>query len=171
MMQTSITRKRSRRAQRSSWKSRTRITAGGATPVATPKVTSGTSVLTILGPPPNKPLKLTAEQLSATDPRLRSGFAGVGRHGINAALSSELRFWIGYAGIAIFAWTAFLVWGSRRPGERKFVAIPTVGVVLGFVIAEIVGIFQGTVSAINMAPLLAMQLILIALLLIGYRRA
>ncbi len=92
-------------------------------------------------------------------------------YGTNAALSPELRFWIVYAGIPIFAWTAFLIWGSRRPGERKFVAIPTVCVVLGFVIAEIVGIFQGAVSAINMAPLLAMQFILIALLLTGYRRA
>ena len=29
--------------------------------------------------PPNKPLKLTAEQVSAIDPRCRSGFPGVGR--------------------------------------------------------------------------------------------
>jgi len=92
-------------------------------------------------------------------------------YGTGEALSPELRFWIVYAGVPIFAWTAFLIWGSRRPGERKFVAIPTVGVALGFIIAEIVGILRGTVSAINMAPLLAMQLIMTAMLLTGYRRA
>ena len=92
-------------------------------------------------------------------------------YGIDTALSPELRFWVVYAGIPIFAWTGFLIWGSRRPGERNFVAIPTVCVALGFVIAEVVGILFDIFSAINMAPLLAMQLILIALLLTGYRKA
>jgi hypothetical protein len=59
----------------------------------------------------------------------------------------------------------------RQLEERKFIAIATVFVVLGFVITQIVGIIFGTVSAINMVPLFAMQFILIALLLIGYRKA
>jgi hypothetical protein len=44
-------------------------------------------------------------------------------------------------------------------------------VVLGFVIAQIVGILFGTVSVVNMVPLFAMQFVLITLLLIGYRKA
>jgi hypothetical protein len=92
-------------------------------------------------------------------------------YGINIVVSPEIRFWMAYAGIAIFTWTAFLIWGLRQLEERKFIAIATAFVVLGFVITQIVGIFFGTVSAINMVPLLAMQFILIALLLIGYRKA
>jgi len=91
-------------------------------------------------------------------------------YGINIKPSPESRFWMAYAGIPIFVWTAFLVWGSRRLRERKFVAISTAFVVLGFVIAQIVGVLLGTVSAVNMLPLFAMQLILIALFLTGYRK-
>jgi len=76
-----------------------------------------------------------------------------------------------YAGIAIFKWTAFLVWGLRQLRERKFIAIATAAVVLGFVCAQIVGIFSGIVSVINMVPLFVMQSVLIALLLIGYYKA
>ena len=92
-------------------------------------------------------------------------------YGINIVLSPEIRFWMAYAGVAIFTWTAFLIWGMRKLEERKFIAIVTVFVVLGFVITQIVGIFWGIVSAINMVPLFAMQFVLIALLLTGYRKA
>ncbi len=92
-------------------------------------------------------------------------------YGINIVLSSEVRFWMAYAGIAIFTWSAFLIWGLRQLEERKFIALASAFVVLGFVIAQIVGIFFGTVSAINMVPLFAMQFILISLFLIGYFKA
>ena len=32
-------------------------------------------------------------------------------YGINIELSPAVRFWMAYAGIAIFSWTAFLIWG------------------------------------------------------------
>ncbi len=92
-------------------------------------------------------------------------------YGINIVLSPVIRFWMAYAGIAIFTWTAFLIWGLRQLKERKFIALATALVVLGFVIAQIVGILFGTVSVVNMVPLFAMQFVLIALLLIGYRNA
>ncbi len=92
-------------------------------------------------------------------------------YGINIVLSSEVRFWMAYAGIAIFTWSAFLIWGLRQLKERKFIALATALVVLGFVITQIVGILFGTVSVVNMVPLFAMQFVLIALLLIGYRNA
>ncbi len=92
-------------------------------------------------------------------------------YGINIVLSPETRFWIAYAGVPIFTWTAFLIWGLRQIEERKFIAIATAFVVLGFVIAQIMGISGGTVSATYMVPLLAVQFILMALLLIGYRKA
>ncbi len=92
-------------------------------------------------------------------------------YGINIVLSPEIRFWMSYAGIAIFTWTAFLIWGLRQLEERKFIAIVTAVVVLGFVITQIAGIVFGIVSPINMVPLFGMQFILIALFLIGYRKA
>ena len=94
-------------------------------------------------------------------------------YGINTELSPVLRFWMAYAGAAILSWTAFLVWGLGQLEERKFIALATVFVVLGFFIIEIIGIIFGTVSTINMVivALLAMQLVLVALLLVGYRKA
>ena len=92
-------------------------------------------------------------------------------YGINTELSPAVRFWMVYAGVAIFSWTAFLIWGLRQLEERKFVALATVIVVLGFAIVEIVGIIFGTVSAINMVALLAVQVVLVGLLLVGYCKA
>jgi hypothetical protein len=92
-------------------------------------------------------------------------------YGINIVLSSEIRFWMAYAGTAIFTWTAFLIWGLMQLKERKFIALVTALVVLGLGITQIAGIFFGAVPAVNMAPLFAMQLILIAFLLIGYCKA
>jgi hypothetical protein len=92
-------------------------------------------------------------------------------YGFNITQSPEVRFWVAYAGVPILAWTAFFIWGLRRPGERKFVAVPTILVVLCFVMVQIAGIFNGTLPTVNMLPLLAMQLVLVALFLMGYRRA
>ena len=91
-------------------------------------------------------------------------------YGINIVLSPEIRFWMAYAGVAIFTWTAFLIWGLRKIEERMFIAIVTAFVVLGFVITQIGGIFFGIVSVVIMVPLLAVQFVLITLLLIGYRK-
>lgn len=92
-------------------------------------------------------------------------------YGINIVLSPVFRFWMAYAGIAIFTWTAFLIWGLRQLKERKFIALATALVILGFVITQIVGILFDIVSVVNIVPLFAMQFVLIALLLIGYRNA
>ena len=76
-----------------------------------------------------------------------------------------------YAGIVILTWTAFLIWGLMQLKERKFIAIITVLVIIGLVIVQIMGIFIGAVPAVNMVPLFAMQIILLALFLIGYSKA
>ena len=76
-----------------------------------------------------------------------------------------------YAGIAIFSWTAFLIWGLGQLKERKFIALATVFVIVGFIIVQIAGIIFGTFSVVNMVPLFAMQLILVTLLLVGYCKA
>jgi len=92
-------------------------------------------------------------------------------YGINIVLLPEIRFWMAYAGIVIFIWTAFLIWGLMKLEERKFIALITVLVVLGLVSIQTLGIFWGGVNLVNMVPLFAMQFVLITLLLIGYRKA
>ena len=92
-------------------------------------------------------------------------------YGVNIELSPPVRFWMAYAGVAIFSRTAFLIWGLGQLEERKFIALATVFVIVGFFIAQIVGIIFGTISVVNMVPLFAMQLVLVALFLAGYCRA
>jgi len=89
-------------------------------------------------------------------------------YGINIELSPAVRFWMAYAGIAIFSWTGFLIWGLGQLKERKFIALATVFIIFGFVSVQIAGVIVGTVSIVNMVLLFALQLILAALLLVGY---
>jgi len=92
-------------------------------------------------------------------------------YGNDAVLSPDIRFWMAYAGIAIFTWTGFLVWGMKQLKERKSIALVTAFVVTGFMIVQSVGLFYGIGLAVNMIPLFVMQFILIALFLVGYAKA
>lgn len=56
-------------------------------------------------------------------------------YGIQMALSLQIQFWMAYAGCVIFSWTALLLWGRRKPGERKFIALATVFPVLVFIVS------------------------------------
>ncbi len=92
-------------------------------------------------------------------------------YGIQVELSSTIRFWMAYAGLVIFLWTALLLWGRRKPQERKFIALVTVFVVLGFVIIQICGVLFQVVPLLNMIPLFIMQSILIFFFVYGYYKA
>ncbi len=89
-------------------------------------------------------------------------------YGIQAVLSPTIRFLTAYAGIPILIWTAFLLWGRRKPQERKFIALVTVFVVLGFMIIQIFGILLQVIPLLNMIPLFILQSILIFFLGYGY---
>jgi hypothetical protein len=91
-------------------------------------------------------------------------------YGIQVELSSTIRFWMAYAGLVIFLWTAFLLWGRRKPQERKFIALVTVFAVLGLVIIQICGILFQVVPLLNMIPLFIMQSILIFFFVYGYHK-
>ncbi len=66
-------------------------------------------------------------------------------YGFDEALSSVTRFWMAYAGVAIFTWTAFLVWAYQDLKGRKFVSLVTAFVVVGFVVAQIAAILFSVV--------------------------
>ena len=92
-------------------------------------------------------------------------------YGINTPLSPTIRFWMAYAGLIIFLWTALLLWGMRKPKERKFIELVTAFVVLGFVVIQICGILFRVVPLLNMMPLFLMQFILIFFFVYGYYKA
>jgi hypothetical protein len=91
--------------------------------------------------------------------------------GFSESLSPILRFWMAYSGIAIFTWTAFLIWAYQDLAERKFVSLVTAFVVIGFVVAQIAAILFNVVPFLNMVPLLVLQASLIFAFVLGYIRA
>ena len=63
----------------------------------------------------------------------------------------------------MLGWTLLLVWASRRPLERRVVALLTVLVVGGIVVSEIVGAAAGVVDAWRVVPTWCLQAILLIL--------
>ncbi len=92
-------------------------------------------------------------------------------YGIDTTLSPTIRFWMAYAGIVIFLWTAFLLWGWKQPHERKFIALVTVCVVFGLVLIQFGGVLFGVVPLTNMIPLFLLQFVLMFFLGYGYYKA
>ncbi|MGD9202814.1 MAG: hypothetical protein PVI26_14740 [Chitinispirillia bacterium] len=89
-------------------------------------------------------------------------------YGFQTELSPTIRFWIAYPGSIIFFWTALLIWGMRKPQERKFIALITILIVFGFMLIQICGILFQVVPFLNMVWLLIIQLLLISILGYGY---
>lgn len=71
--------------------------------------------------------------------------------------TTPFRFAMGYAASLMLAWTALLVWASRRPLERAFVAPLTVLVIYGLVVTELVSVVLGDVERWRMIPTLILQ--------------
>jgi hypothetical protein len=64
---------------------------------------------------------------------------------------------MGYAASLMLAWTALLLWASRRPLERDFVAPLTVLVIDGLVATELVSLIVGDVERWRIVPTLILQ--------------
>ncbi len=77
--------------------------------------------------------------------------------------SSGYRFAMGYGASLMLGWTLLLLWASRRPIERRFVAALTVVVIYGLVLTEILAVGSGALSAWRMAPTWFLQAVLLAL--------
>lgn len=85
--------------------------------------------------------------------------------------SGSYRFAMGYGASLMLGWTVLLIWASRRPVERRFVALLTVLVVCGLVVTEGVAVHAGVVRAVRMAPTWGLQAVLLPLFAAGYVRA
>jgi predicted permease len=92
-------------------------------------------------------------------------------YGFETILTPAIQFWMAYAGVIIFLWTALLLWAMRKLQERKFIALVTVFVVLGFMVIQICGFMFQVISLINLIRLLIIQLTLISILGYGYYKA
>jgi hypothetical protein len=77
--------------------------------------------------------------------------------------SGSYRFAMGYGASLMLGWTGLLVWASRRPLERRFVAALTVFVIYGLVLTEIAAVLSGTLTAWRMVPTWILQAVLLAL--------
>lgn len=81
------------------------------------------------------------------------------------------RFAMGYAATLMAGWTALLVWASRRPIERAFVAALTAGVICGLALTEIAVVATGGLSPGRMVPTWVLQAALLVVFVRAYRRA
>ena len=77
-------------------------------------------------------------------------------------------FAMGYGASLMLAWTILLIWAFRNPLPRRFVALLTVIVVLGFIVAEAITAICGYVDMLQLAPTLVLQVILLALFSYAY---
>jgi hypothetical protein len=83
-------------------------------------------------------------------------------------MSGSYRFAMGYGASLMAAWTGLLVWAARRPIERAFVAVLTVGIIYGLVVTEIAAVVYGVMPAWRMVPTWLLQTALLGLFASGY---
>ena len=71
----------------------------------------------------------------------------------------------------MLGWTLLLVWGVRRPVERRMLLLLTLPVVVGFVAVELVDVYLGHAILSGTLPTLVLQAALVAGLITAYRAA
>ena len=79
------------------------------------------------------------------------------------------RFAMWYGAALMFGWTALLLWAYRRPLERRFVAVLTVLVVVGLILAEVAAVCAGALEARRLVPTWCLQAALVVLFVGAYR--
>ena len=82
--------------------------------------------------------------------------------------SGIYRFAMGYGASLMCGWTLLLLWASRSPIERAFVAALTVFVIYGLVLTEVVAVLSGALEAWRMIPTWCVQVVLLTLFASGY---
>ena len=78
------------------------------------------------------------------------------------------RFAMGYGASLMVGWTALLLWASRRPRERAFVAALTVLVIYGLIATEVAAVVAGHLPVSRMIPTWFLQTGLLALFATAY---
>lgn len=84
------------------------------------------------------------------------------------ATDGAYRFAMGYAASLMLGWTGFLLWASRRPGERAFAAPLTVFVVYGLVATEVAAVRSGAMPVWRVIPTWCLQAGLLGLFATAY---
>ncbi len=85
-----------------------------------------------------------------------------------SVFSKQYFFAMGYGATFMLAWTFLLIWAYFKPKERKFVALLTMIVIIGFTIAEIISIFNGLLDPMKLIPTWILKSILLILFSVGY---
>ena len=75
-------------------------------------------------------------------------------------------FAMGYGATFMLAWTILLLWAFRKPLERRYIALFTIIVLVGFMTTEAVSIGAGYIRASKAAPSFIFQIAW--LILFGY---
>lgn len=81
---------------------------------------------------------------------------------------ASARFGMEYGASLMFGWTVLLLWASRRPVERRFVAVLTTLVIVGLILAEVAAVYSGAVEARRLVPTWCLQTALLLLFLRAY---
>ncbi len=105
-------------------------------------------------------------------PLLAPGVAGsmLGIDGFSP--HADFRYAAALSAALMAGWTALLIWADRDPVTRRGVLLLTVcPVVLGLATAGVYAVGSGLVRPLYMAPMFAVQLLLVVLFLSAYRRA
>jgi len=72
-------------------------------------------------------------------------------------------FAMGYGAALMLAWTMLLVWAIRKPLERRFIALFTAVVIVGFVVTEVIALVHDYIQTEKILPTFGLQAILLIL--------
>ena len=86
-------------------------------------------------------------------------------------LDPGFRFAMTFGAALMVGWTALLVWAAAKPAERRAVAPLTMLVVVGLMLAEILGMASGFLPALRVWMLVASQVLLLVGLALAFRAA
>ena len=86
-------------------------------------------------------------------------------------LDPGFRFAMMFGAALMVGWTALLVWAAAKPTERRTVALLTMLVVAGLMIAEFLATASGFLSASHVWAALIFQTVLLVGFAVAYRNA
>lgn len=87
----------------------------------------------------------------------------------NFNLTSDLRYGLGLGGSLMLGWTVLLIWGSRKPIERRDLLLMTIfPVIIGIVLFQIYTVTVGYITFVKMLPIWIHLSIIVTLYLVAY---
>ena len=84
---------------------------------------------------------------------------------------TEFRYPMGLAASLMFGWTLLLIWGNRKPLERKGILLLTIFVITGLIAASIYAVAAGIFPLQKIIPSTVLGLSLIFLMGFSYLKA